>query len=60
MAITDIKNPKKASSFLRPEKEKKRWKKNLKLQYKTYIASTIIYDIKTENQSWLEQHYSWD
>ena len=54
MAITDIKNPKKASSFLRPEKE------NLKLQCKTYIASTIIYDIKMENQSWLEQHYSWD
>ena len=51
MAITDIKNPKKASSFLRPEKEKKTWTKNLKLQYKTYIASTIIYDIKRENQS---------
>ena len=27
MAITDIKNPKKASSFLRPEKEKKDGKK---------------------------------
>ena len=50
MAITDIKNPKKASSFLRPEKEKK-MAKNLKLQYKTDIAFTIIYDIKMENQS---------
>ena len=59
MAITDIKNPKKASSFLRPEKEKK-MAKNLKLQYKTDIAFTIIYDIKMENQSWIEQHYSWD
>ena len=28
IAITDIKNPKKASSFLRPEKEKKMKKKN--------------------------------